>query len=490
MKLYDIQEPSDDKSSDFKTQINEGRVIGIDLGTTNSLVGASQDGKVEIIKNPISGDYFTPSIVAYKGSETVVGEQALKLDDKIISVKRLMKHANQQTKLGRTPVEVSADILAELKSQAEKYLNCEVSSAVITVPAYFDETARQATKDAAKIAGLEVLRLINEPTAAAVAYGLDTKEEGIFAIYDLGGGTFDVSILRMTQGVFQVVATGGDSNLGGDDFDLAIYNELINDSIPETDKQNTLLEARKIKEHLSSNDEWSGKIHGKTTSLTRKRFEEIVAPLLEKTIQHFQDCLKSAELSPDDIKEIILVGGATRVPAVKSAIESKYNKKPLDTIDPDQIVAHGAALQSEALHRGSNSLLLDVIPLSLGIEVADKLVETIIPRNTPIPVARNQKFTTGVDNQTGFVIHVLQGEGEKVDECRSLAKFELKNVPALPAGQAKLEINFQIDADGLLSVSATELSQNIKQAIEVKPSYGLTEEEVIKLIRIARDKTA
>jgi molecular chaperone HscA len=471
MKLYDIQEPSQNNEIDFKTPNKAEIAIGIDLGTTNSLVAISRNGIVEIIKNK-DGSSLLPSIVGFKDDKCIVGEEALKFPNKIISVKRLMRDGASQTILGKTPVEISAEILRALKTQAEKYLGTKVSKAVITVPAYFDEGARQATKDAARIAGLDVLRLVNEPTAAAVAYGLDGKEEGIFAIYDLGGGTFDVTILRMAKGVFQVLATGGDSQLGGDDFDnLLLSHMAISDNI-----ENKML-MRQIKEHLSNHDSWIG-----DASITKAEFEKLINPIVTQTLNIFEKCLRDAEVKIEEIKEIILVGGSSRTPFIKSEIAKRFGKTPLDSINPDEIVAQGAAIQAEALSVGSNSLLLDVIPLSLGIEVANGLVEHIIPRNTPIPVARKQKFATQKDNQTGFIIHVLQGEGERTNECRSLAKFELRNIPPLPAGEAMLEINFQIDADGLLSVSATELSTNKKQEIIVKPSYGLTEEELMRLI--------
>jgi molecular chaperone HscA len=472
MKFYDIQEPSQNNEIDFKTPNKSESAIGIDLGTTNSLVAISRNGFVEIIKNK-DGSSLLPSIVGFKDDEVVVGEEALKLSSKIVSVKRLMHNGASKILLGKTPVEVSAEILKALKTQAESYLGKKISKAVITVPAYFDEGARQATKDAARIAGLNVLRLVNEPTAAAVAYGLDGKEEGIFAIYDLGGGTFDVTILRMAKGVFQVLATGGDSQLGGDDFDALL---LSHTTVPDNIENKMLM--RQIKEHLSTHDSWVGNI-----SVTKTEFEKLINPIVTKTLNIFAKCLLDAEVKIEEIKEIILVGGSTRTPFIKSEIAKRFGKIPLDSINPDEIVAQGAAIQAEALSVGSNSLLLDVIPLSLGVEVANGLVEHIIPRNTPIPVARKQKFATQKDNQTGFVIHVLQGEGERTLECRSLAKFELKNIPPRPAGEARLEINFQIDADGLLSVSATELSTNKKQEVVVKPSYGLTEEEIFKLIK-------
>ncbi len=470
MKLYDLTEPSENKSIDFNTASKSEIAIGIDLGTTNSLVAVSDNGKVTFIKSAQESNLI-PSVVGFKDNRVIVGKDALSIADKVISIKRKMRSSATDLVLGKTPVEISAEILKALKKLAETNLGKEVKKAVVTVPAYFDENARQATKDAARIAGLEVLRLVNEPTAAAIAYGLDRKEEGTFAIYDLGGGTFDITILRIHRGIFQVLATGGDSQLGGDDFDELLLKHFVEAPTIE----NKLL-MRKVKEHLSSNIKWTDGFN-----ITKEEFETLITPIIQRTLDIFDKCLLDAEVSINDLKEIILVGGSTRIPLIKKLISNKY-KKPLDTINPDEIVAHGAALQAEALTVGSNSLLLDVTPLSLGIEVANGLVEHIIARNTPIPVARKQSFTTQKDNQTGFKIHILQGEGEKISECRSLAHFELKNIPPLPAGQARLEINFQIDADGLLSVSAKELSKNISQEIVVKPSYGLTEEEVMRLI--------
>ncbi len=470
MKLYELTEPSQETAVELASE--NVNAVGIDLGTTNSLIAISKGGVTEIISGEDGN--FLPSIVGFLDGKAVVGKNALNLPAKIMSVKRFMGDAAQQIFLDKTPVELSAEILRALKLRAEKHLETTVKKAVITVPAYFDENARQATKDAAKIAGLDVLRLVNEPTAAAIAYGLDKNDDGIFAIYDLGGGTFDITILRMAKGVFQVLATGGDSNLGGDDFDNLLLNHF-NKSNPSTEE---LLLMRQVKEHLSSNKEWTSNLQ-----INKHEFENLVKPLITKTMNLFAKCLKDAEVSAEELKEIILVGGSTRIPLIKSMIKDRFGKAPLDSINPDEIVAKGAALQAEALTVGSNSLLLDVIPLSLGIEVSNGLVEHIIHRNTPIPVAKKQIFTTQRDNQTGFKIHVLQGEGEKTNQCRSLAHFELKNIPALPAGIARLEINFQIDADGLLSVYAKELSQNISQEIIVKPSYGLTEEEVIRLIK-------
>lgn len=412
--------------------------VGIDLGTTNSLVAISRGEKPEIIKG------ILPSIV------TVNGKQ-------ISSIKRKMNMPAQLVE-GKTPVEISAEILKTLKATAEDALGKEIKKAVITVPAYFDDTQRTATKDAARLAGLEVLRLINEPTAAALAYGLDNGSEGVYAIYDLGGGTFDISILEMQNGVFQVLATGGDTELGGDDFD-----ELIG-------KPN----ARKIKEALSSNNEYEG--------FTRTEFEKLIAPLVDKTIKICASTLKDAGLNKSQIKGVVLVGGSTRVPLVQKKLEEFFGKKPLSNINPDEAVALGAAIQAEALTKGSNNLLLDVIPLSLGLETMHDIVEKIIYRNTPIPCTYAQEFTTFQNNQTGMIFHIVQGEREKVRDCRSLAKFELKGIPAMPAGAAKVRVVFTVDADGLLTVSAHEMATGIRQEIIVKPSYGLDEKDIERMI--------
>ncbi len=470
MKLYNLTEPTQ-QDDGAKPSLANGHAVGIDLGTTNSLVAVSKNHKVEII--PIEGTNFLPSIVGLLDGNLKVGKSALKLEHKIRSIKRFMGEGAKKIFADKTPVELSALILNRLKVEAEKYLGADVTHAVITVPAYFDESSRQATKDAAKLAGLDVLRLINEPTAAAIAYRLDNNDEGIFAIYDLGGGTFDITILKMSRGVLQVLATGGDSNLGGDDFDKILVKKINTDA----DNIDSLLLAQKLKEELSSQETIE------SAPITKAEFEALILPIVDRTLNIFENCVKDAEVELDEIKEIILVGGSTRIPLIKDFIKKKFGIKPLDSINPDEAVAKGAAIQAEALIAGSNSLLLDVIPLSLGIEIANGLVEPIITRNTPIPVAKKQLFTTQQDNQTGFKIHVLQGESEKMSHCRSLAKFELKNIPPLPAGEARLEINFKIDADGLLSVSARELSKNIVQEIVVKPSYGLTEEELMRLMK-------
>jgi molecular chaperone HscA len=407
-------------------------------------VAVSRAQNAEII-----GDIL-PSIVEVNGQE-------------IHSIKRKMSNPSQLV-AGKTPVEISAEILKVLRAKAEAALGREVTKAVITVPAYFDDTARNATKDAAQIAGLEVLRLINEPTAAALAYGLDKAAEGIYAIYDLGGGTFDISILRMQKGVFQVLSTGGDVALGGDDFDREI-EKLRNWEIGK---------GRKIKEQLTNNNEVEG--------VSRLEFEAAILPLVERTISICARAISDAELQISDIKGVVLVGGSTRVPLVQAKVAEFFKQAPLTDIDPDKVVALGAAIQAESLTKGSDNLLLDVTPLSLGLETMHGIVEKIIYRNTPIPCVAAQEFTTFENNQTGLLVHVLQGERENVADCLSLARFELRGIPPLPAGVARIKITFNIDADGLLTVSAREEKTGIEQTIEVKPSYGLQREDVMRMV--------
>lgn len=489
MKVYQIQEPTVQKDNEFTTQPKTFEMVfGIDLGTTNSLIGYKNGEKVDLIKDYETEKNFTPSIVAYSDASIVVGEQAIAKEGVIFhSIKRKMHNASERLFNGKkeiTPIEISAEILKKLAASAHKATGNIVKKAIITVPAYFDESARQATKDAARLAGIEVLRLISEPTAAAIAYGLDNNPNGIYAVYDLGGGTFDISILRMQSGVLQVIASGGDSHLGGDDIDHAIARNLIQNEAAQI-TQKDLLQARYIKENITSDASWCGEFANKTCTLSYAELKTIIEPLLQKTIIAFKRALLDAEIEVEELNEIILVGGSTRLPIIKERIEKEFNKKPLDNLNPDEVVAIGAAVQAHGLANGGGDLLLDVIPLSLGIEVANGLIDRIIPRNTPIPVSRKQKFATQKDNQTGFVIHVLQGESDKVALCRSLAKFELKGIEPQKAGVAKVEIDFQIDADGLLSVSALDLSSGKKQEILVKPSYGLTEAEIIELIKMS-----
>ncbi|MGO9835423.1 MAG: Fe-S protein assembly chaperone HscA [Polyangiaceae bacterium] len=504
------------------------RPIGIDLGTTNSLV-AYVSNERPIAISDCDLEVLVPSVVSYLPSgEVVVGRRAALLaatypKDTIVSVKRFMGRGAEDPETRRlgpyefvdpapgepntvrfkvegrgavTPVEVSAEILRALKAQAEDELR-NVGGAVITVPAYFDDAQRQATKDAARLAGLEVLRLINEPTAAALAYGLEKKKNGTFAVYDLGGGTFDVTILVLDDGVFQVRSTGGDSQLGGDDMDRAIAHELLAELGFDEARQTPQLvrlvldESRKAKHALTTLDAVLAEVPGqKQVRFARGRFEDLIAPLLERTGVACRRALRDAGLTPGDIDGVILVGGATRVPAVRKYVARLFEKEPLADIDPDQVVALGAAVQADLLAgqgRSEEVLLLDVIPLSLGIEVGGGVVDKILPRNSTIPCAARSTYTTQQDKQTGFEIHVAQGEREMVADNRSLAHFTLKGIPPMPAGMARLEVTFQVDADGLLSVRAKELTTGIEQSVSVKPSYGLDDTTVERMLLDALD---
>jgi molecular chaperone HscA len=500
MKLYDILEPGENDSLDFNTPQKNEPVLGIDLGTTNSLVGVAGGDGITLIKNS-EGDNYTPSIVAYHDGIVTVGKAALNYNGAIKSIKRLMGKSKHEVinnplytladsdilkiKVGEgeySPVEVSAEILKHLKSLAEQHLACPVSKAVITVPAYFDEGARLATKDAATLAGLEVIRLLNEPTAAALAYGLENKEPGIYAVYDLGGGTYDISILKMREGIFQVLATGGDHNLGGDDFDMLLLNYLAQKYNKQADTSLAMQQkCRQIKEHLTAHDSYTDN----EITITKDELNTLIKPLIDKTIACFKRALSDADVTCEDLKEILLVGGSSRLPLVKTALFEFSGIKPLDSINPDEIVAIGASYQAAALAYGSNHLLLDVIPLSLGIELADGTAEHLILRNTPIPVTRIENYTTQADGQSGFIIKVIQGESHKAYQCRNIGQFELKGIPKLPKGEARIAVKFQIDADGLLTVSAKELTTGIAQEIIAKPSYGLNEDDILKLIENA-----
>ena len=476
MMLLDIQEPGQTAKQ------RRNHAVGIDLGTTHSLVAVVRNEAIEVLADE-AGRVLLPSAV-WKDK---VGYDALGGEcPALTSIKRFMGKNIHETETPKevltrintqglpefhnekewlTAVDFSARILSVLKARAEEALGEKVTEAVITVPAYFDDAARIATKDAATKAGLCVLRLINEPTAAALAYGLDNDAEGIYAIYDLGGGTFDVSILSMQKGVFQVLSTAGDTQLGGDDFDAILAKEL---NISNR-------EARAIKEALTENENVKG--------ISRQKFEELTQALVARTLTICKQAVSDAGIEKKEIREIVLVGGSTRMPIIKQKVAEFFGKKPLDTVDPDQVVAVGAALQADALSRGSDTLLLDVTPLSLGLETYGGLVEKIIGRNTPIPAAKSQEFTTYVDGQAGMKIHVLQGERELVDQCRSLAFFELTGIPAMPAGVARIKVTFAVDADGLLTVAAEELTTGKKQEVAVKPTYGLKDGEIEAMLK-------